>query len=227
MESIQYVQRLNCIENYDLAVLGGGIAGVSAAIAAAKQGVKTCLVERFAVTGGNCTIGGVASFCGNTVGQGEVFDEIVSALEAFSAIAPLDPYVSSRIFDHEKLAFILTELLCKYNITLYLHTRFSDVISKDKKIEYCVLNGKSGLFAIKAKQFIDCTGDADVARAAGCTIMKGGATQYTLPMSLMYFVRHVDPDDLDNTYPSDWFHKINVEEELPMTSVWPNVMQSK
>lgn len=52
----------------DVAVLGGGIAGVSAACAAARSGARVVLVERFAVTGGNATTGGVASFCGETAG---------------------------------------------------------------------------------------------------------------------------------------------------------------
>ena len=62
----------------DVAVIGGGIAGVSAAAAAARSGASVVLVERFGVTGGNMTVGGVANFCGETAGQGEVFDEIRS-----------------------------------------------------------------------------------------------------------------------------------------------------
>lgn len=58
----------------DVAVVGGGIAGVSAALAAAQSGAKVLLIERFGVTGGNATVGGVGSFCGETAGQGEVFD---------------------------------------------------------------------------------------------------------------------------------------------------------
>ena len=68
----------------DVAVIGGGIAGVCAACAAAREGVSVVLVERFAVTGGNATAGGVANFSGETRGQGRVFDEIISDLEMMS-----------------------------------------------------------------------------------------------------------------------------------------------
>ncbi len=58
-----------------MAVVGGGIAGVSAACAAARSGASVILVERFGVTGGVLTSGGVANFSGGTEGLGEVFDK--------------------------------------------------------------------------------------------------------------------------------------------------------
>ncbi|HHX71925.1 MAG TPA: FAD-dependent oxidoreductase, partial [Clostridiales bacterium] len=73
-------------EEVDVVVVGGGIAGISAALAAAFMGSKVLLVEHFAVFGGNATSGGVASFCGNTKGQGKAFDMIVAALKEFNAI---------------------------------------------------------------------------------------------------------------------------------------------
>lgn len=65
----------------DVAVVGGGIAGVCAPCAAASEGASVILVERFAVTGGNATIGGVANWAGETRGQGAIFDEIIAKQE--------------------------------------------------------------------------------------------------------------------------------------------------
>ncbi len=92
----------------DVAVAGGGIAGVTAAISAARAGARVLLVERYGVTGGNATVGLVGSFCGETAGQGAVFDEIVAGLDAFGAIAPYKPYVEkeARVFDPEILAVV-------------------------------------------------------------------------------------------------------------------------
>ena len=120
----------------DVAIIGGGIAGVSAACAAAKSGVSVILVERFAIVGGNSTTGGVASFCGETAGQGEVFDTIITELEKFKAVSPYVPYPEAdhRNFDHEILAVIYQELLLRRNVKLLLHTRFVDVVVKDGKI---------------------------------------------------------------------------------------------
>ena len=75
---IEWTRKVPIRYTADVAVIGGGIAGVSAACAAAKSGARVILVERFAVTGGMLTTGGVANFCGQMSGQGEVFDQIVT-----------------------------------------------------------------------------------------------------------------------------------------------------
>jgi hypothetical protein len=209
----------------DVAVIGGGIAGVSAACAAARSGAKVVLVERFAVTGGNCTVGGVASFCGETAGQGEVFDAIVADLETYGAIVPYKPYpkADNRVFDHEILAIVLQELLLKRHVKPLLHTRFVDVCVKDGRIAECIVCGKSGPEALRARQFIDCTGEADVARMAGFATMKGRPTDgVQLPMSMMFFVRHVPAGKRRNQVPDGWFEALRRREDLPMTSIWPN-----
>ena len=222
---VQWNRQIPLRYEADVAVIGGGIAGVSAACAAARSGAKVILVERFGVAGGNSTVGGVASFCGETSGQGEVFDTIVSDLEKFNAIAPYIPYPEkdARIFDHEILAVVYQELLLRRNIKLLLHTRFVDVNVKNGHISECIICGKSGPEALRAKQFIDCTGEADVARAAQFETMKGRESDsMQLPMSLMYFVRHVDQAEAHVQLPKGWFEPINEHADLPMTSIWPN-----
>ena len=204
----------------DVCVVGGGIAGVSAACAAAKSGVKVILVERFAITGGMLTTGGVANFCGQMSGQGEVFDRVLSDLRKFNALG----YKNRKsVFHYEILAIVLQELLLRRGVKLLLHTRFVDVVHKDGLISGCIVAGKSGPEAIRAKQFIDCTGDGDVARFAGFSVMKGRAEDgLQLPMSLMYFVRDVDRDEAFVQLPQGWFKPIYNKSELPMTSIWPD-----
>ncbi len=192
--------------------VGGGIAGVSAACAAAKSGANVVLVERFAVTGGMMTTGGVANFCGQLSDQGEVFDRIISDLKQWNALDS----AYEQCFHYELLAIVLQELL--------LHTRFVDVcVDDDGRIGECVICGKSGPEALRAKQFIDATGEADVARRAGFTTMKGGSIKgLQLPMSLMYFVRHVQPADAKPHLPQGWLNPVRQEDDLPMTSIWPD-----
>ena len=203
----------------DVAVVGGGIAGVSAACAAAKSGVKVVLVERFAVTGGMLTTGGVANFCGQMTGQGEVFDQIISDLQEWNAIG----YGKPSCFHYEILAIILQEMLLRRKVKLLLHTRFVDVLVKDGRISECIVCGKSGPEALRARQFIDCTGEADTARMCGFPTMKGGSVKgYQLPMSMMYFVRHVGRKDAKPLLPKGWLNPIRRLADLPMTSVWPD-----
>jgi len=203
----------------DVAVIGGGIAGVSAACAAAKSGARVILVERFAVTGGMLTTGGVANFCGQMSGQGEVFDQIVSDLKRWHAIG----YGKDTCFHYEILAIILQELLLNRKVKLLLHTRFVGVRVDDTgRIDECIVCGKSGIEAIRARQYIDCTGDGDVARYAGFETVKGGPSGYQLPMSMMYFVRHVDQEHATPHLPEGVFNPVRNEADLPMTSIWPD-----
>ena len=109
-----------------MAVIGGGIAGVSAACAAADAGAKVVLVERFAICGGDLTSGGVASFCGRMDGNGRTFDEIVADLKRWESIGQ----PRAEIFDHEILAVVLQELVLRHRVKLLLHTRFADVCAE-------------------------------------------------------------------------------------------------
>jgi hypothetical protein len=204
----------------DIAVLGGGIAGVSAACAAAKSGSRVILVERFAVTGGMLTTGGVANFCGQMDNQGEVFDAILADLKAFQALGEGE---KDTIFHYEILALILQEILLKRNVKILLHTRLVDARLQNSRISECIISGKSGLEAIRARQYIDCTGDGDLARLLGFEVMKGRPGDYLqLPMSLMYFIRHVNPAETKIQLPDGWFSPICTKEDLPMTSIWPD-----
>ena len=211
----------------DVAVLGGGIAGVSAACAAARSGVKVVLVERFAVTGGDLTNGGVASFCGETRGQGEVFDALVAELDRFGVLAPYRgpyPKQDNRVVEQHILAIVLQELLLRRGVKLLLHTRFADVRADDRgRITEAVVCGKSGPEALRARQFIDCTGEADVARAAGFATVKGRPGDgLQLPMSIHCLVRHVEPQDAGPPVPAGFVTKIENKDDLPMVSLWPN-----
>ena len=206
----------------DVAVIGGGIAGVCAAAAAARSGAKVILVERFAVTGGMLTSGGVSNFCdGSQVRRplGEVFAEIVSNLDAWRALGP----GKSSVFHYETMAVLLQELLLRRGVKLLLHTRFVDARVDRGRITECIVCGASGPEALRAAQFIDCSGESALARAAGFETMSDWYDgRWRLPMSLMYFVRHVQGTDAGPSLPKGWFQPIHDKKGLPMTSVWPD-----
>lgn len=208
----------------DVAVIGGGMAGVGAACAAAREGASVILVERFGVTGGNATVGGVANWSGETAGQGAIFDEILDMQTQWNSLPPYPgPYqrsMGNRVFDHEILAVILQEILLKYGVRLLLHTRFVDIQREGAKLGPALVAGASGLEAIDARVFIDASGDAAVAHAAGCAMLPPGE-RGPLPPSLMFFVREM-PEPQTPQLPAGWFNPVTRREDLPMTSVWPD-----
>lgn len=217
---VSYKRRIPVRYLADVVVIGGGMAGVSAACAAATSGTKVILIERFAMLGGMLTTGGVANFCGQIQAQGEVFDEVLMGLKKFNSLGEGS---RASVFNYEILALVLQEVLLGRNVKLLLHARLVDVKVRGHNVTECIIGGKSGLEAVHGKVFIDCSGDADLARFAGVTTMKGDeVTGYQLPMSKMSFVREVDQEVFRKQAPDDWPGRIINEEDLPMTSVWPD-----
>jgi len=225
-DTIDWTRRIPLRYEADVAVFGGGISGVCAACAAAKEGASAILVERFAMVGGNATSGGVANWSGETAGQGAIFDEIISMQEEWKSIAPYPGVYqhhspsSNRVFDHEILAVILQELLLKYGVKLLLHTRFVDVQREGRRLGPAIVAGVSGPEALLAKVYIDCSGGADVAQAASCGFLTAGESG-SLPASLMYFVREMT-GPVEPQLPPGWFNPVERSEDLPMISPWPN-----
>jgi len=228
--SISWARKVPVRYRADVAVIGGGIAGVCAACAAAAAGAAVILVERFGVTGGNATVGGVGNWSGETAGQGAIFDEIIAMQENWQSIAsypgPARAFKNcKRVFDHEILAVILQELLLKHSVRLLLHTRCVDVQRQGMNLGPALVAGVSGLEALEAKVFVDASGDACLAQAAGCAMLAPGP-RGPLPPSLMYFVREL-PEAAPPQLPAGWFHPVARKDDLPMTSTWPNGPQSK
>ncbi|MFC1479604.1 FAD-dependent oxidoreductase [Planctomycetota bacterium] len=227
---IQYTRNIPVRYKADIAVIGGGIAGVCAACTAADLGASVILVERFAVTGGMMTAGGVNNFCGETAGQGSVFDEVITGLQGFGAVADYQPYnhfKTIRPFDHEILSVVLQEILVRHGVKMLLHTRFVDTVMKSNRITELVLRGQSGPEGLQAALFVDATGEGEVAHLAGFETMRGRASdKLQLPMSLMFFVRETDEDPPDTVMPEGWAEPL-AEHDLPMTSIWPNGPKSK
>ena len=222
---VNWSRRLPVRYDADVAVIGGGIAGVAAACAAAKSGARVVLVERFAVTGGVMTTGGVVGFCGEMDGQGEVFDEIAAGLHAFGALGKRDrdtPYGRETSFDHELLAVVLQETLLRRGVKLLLHTRFVDARVRRRRITECVVCGTSGAEALRARVFFVCTGEAAVARAAGFETMKGRPGDgLQLPMSMMFFVLETS-EPVRPQVPRGWFERIRKADDLPMAGTVPS-----
>jgi ribulose 1,5-bisphosphate synthetase/thiazole synthase len=202
-----------------VAVVGGGIAGVCAAVSAARQGAKVLLVERYNVLGGNATAGGVGGFCGETRGQGEVFDEIIAGLDEVNAIADYAPYEEreARTFDHEWLKFVLQELILSAGVRLLLHATLVAAEAESRRVQRLIVGCKGELLAVEPAVVVDATGDADVVEGAGFECFHEGAGAQ-LPMSQMTFVRDVG-ERVDVPLPGSLEPIVNTD-DLPMTSVW-------
>jgi hypothetical protein len=224
-ELLNFSQNVPIKYQADVLVIGGGIAGVCTACAAARLGKKVIIVEQFATLGGNGTTGGVKGFCGETQGQGHTFDEIIQDLEKFKAIAAYRParniYLGGRHYNHEILAIILQEIVLRYGIQIFLHTKFVSAITSDSKVDYILFVGSGGLFAIQSKIVVDCSGECVVLNAINAPTMKGRPEDgLQLPMAMVFFIRTSRFIKRWIRVPDDYFSwkPYQSKNELPMIS---------
>jgi len=158
----------------DVLVVGGGPAGIGAALGAASNGANTLLIEHHAF------FGGVAAWClGMPINQMRPDSKPRSKLHEL-VLAKLRAYGDQavRVGEHQlwcnvdylKVAILdaLDEVGCKYLV----HTRAIDAVVEGNRITGVVVATKRGPAAIRAKAIVDCTGDADVAYYAGAETMK-------------------------------------------------------
>lgn len=162
---------------YDVAVIGGGMAGTAAAIGAAAAGAQTVLVERNPYLGGIGTHSGVASFCGFFTGEttphqivGGVGQRVLEALaEIGEDITPERTMSGGYIinYDIEALKYVLDQLVLKSRVKLLLEARAIRVHREPDTVTEIECIDDEGLFTVKANAFVDATGDAAVAHMAG------------------------------------------------------------
>jgi hypothetical protein len=210
---IEYRQQAPVVRECDVLVIGGGPAGIGAAVGAAKTGARVILVERYGFLGGNATASLVGPFMTSFSADGQtqlvrgVFDQLVRRMEAIGgAVHPskvpagvaqsayMKPgHTGVTPFDPEAMKLVSAELCLESGVELMLHTAFLDPILEDGAVVGAILHNKAGLQAIRATTTVDCSADADVAARAGVPFHQGrdgdGLTQ---PMTMFFRVGNVD-----------------------------------
>lgn len=189
--------KLPLVSDVDVLVVGGGPAGVCAALAAARAGARTLVVEQFNCLGGVACSGGhghISIFNANgtdTRVVGGIPYEIVERLYSREKAARMEPI--GVWFEVEKLKFLLEKMAGEAGVGLLYYTFFSEAVMDGERIAGAVVQNKDGRGFIRARRVIDCTGDADVAASAGAPFELGRAGDGRCqPMTLMFTVGGVD-----------------------------------
>ena len=186
----------------DVLVVGGGPAGIMAALGAAEKGLRVMLVENNAFVGGNLAIGlpilGFLSQKGEPIIKG-LPQKLIDRLKALGAASehqrcPL--HVSITIIDPEVVKTTALEMLLEAGVEVLFRSMFSDAIVENGTIRGCIFQEKGRREAVLAKQVIDCTGDGDVAFSAGVPTEKGDSQGGMQPPTLMFRLDNVDTDKL-------------------------------
>ena len=205
MEYITESQKeLPVIGEYDVLVLGGGPAGVSAAVSASRAGAKTALVERYGYLGGQATGGLVILIVGLTDGRQRIIkgfcEETINRLDDLGATKNVGPHV---LFDPESMKFVFDRMIEENSITPYYHSYVTGAVIELGHIKGIITEGKSGRNVIKAKVFIDATGDGDLAKYCNIPFDKEN-NENLQPVTLGFRVGGIDIERVREFTSKNW-----------------------
>jgi hypothetical protein len=192
---------------YEVVVLGGGPAGIAAAVAAGQSGRSTLLVERYGFLGGAGTAAGLSTFCGlhaNVHGEHRrvirgVVDDLLARLERKGGLnAPHLTFanrIQAQAYDMSAYKIVADEMLAAANVEILFHAfGVGAVMASEQRIGALLVETKSGRRAIAGNMFIDGSGDGDLAAWAGVPYEKGTTAETLVYPTTMFMINGVDAD---------------------------------
>jgi hypothetical protein len=205
---------------WDVVVAGGGLGGIAAALAAARAGASTLLVERNTFLGGVATAGMCCSIfnCYYTnrheLGPAGIPVEIADRLaEATGYGQAWRRHKGHVIYDIERAKAVFEDLLTQAGVTLLLGVPVAGAVTVDRQVRGLVVETKRGRLALLAKCVVDATGDADVAASAGSALVAPAKAPGHIH-SLCFMLGNVDPDAFTGyfrTHPDQYPEQMDVE----------------
>ena len=205
--------------HFDVAVIGGGPTGTVAAIASARHGAKTILIEQYGYLGGALTACGTGPQMTFHAGERQVVTGIPQEMAAemvrrgFSTGHVKDGTGfcdTTTAFDPEGMKVVWEDMAMESGVTLLYHAIFTGCETENGKIKSARIYTKGGFYELHAQVFIDASADADVATAAGIGSVFGRESDHLAqPMTMNFHVYNVDRDKVCQfmaDHPEDLFH---------------------
>lgn len=192
------------VAHYDVVVCGGGPSGFVAAIAAARCGARTALIERLGFLGGMATASLVApisvfNYNGRRVIDGIPWEFIERLMEVGGARE--EKPLGNITFSPEKYKLVAQRMVLEAGVSLYFHSHLTGCRKDGNRLTHVYIDNKNGTEAIAAKYFIDCTGDADLSCQAGVPMQP--VKSELQPATLIFMLGGVDTGVLPKIRHSD------------------------
>ena len=180
------------MKKYNLVVVGGGIAGVAAAVRAAREGLSVLLVEKFGSLGGAMSNSLVYPFMKFAMNGGSVllsdglFTEMRERKAAFNDTS------------WESYKFVFDDMVMEAGVDVLFHASVFEVFCEKRTIKSASIATKAGVMKVEADFFVDCSGDGELIAMAGCEYQLGRESDgYCQPMTTCFRVSGVDVELFD------------------------------
>lgn len=170
MSSLKLCKDVNVRYSADVVVVGGGVAGCAAAIAAGRQGKSVLLIEMSGCLGGLATNGHVSPFDATHSRSGKPFGGIAQEILDEMNDAQLKYGVPNGTMKREAphlLKWVLLKMVVDAGVNVLFHADLVDVVTENDEIQNLIIHTKSGFEGIEGKTYVDATGDGDVFFGAG------------------------------------------------------------
>lgn len=193
----------------DVVVCGGGVAGTMAAVAAARSGARTVLVERYGFLGGNATAGAVAQFNSWQTGNGRpvvagLAAEVVTRLRGYGGAGEHHRFVMStghrmdRVeYAPELLKLVLDDMLVESGAQPLLHAVLTDVRRDGRRVAALHVQAKGEPIELRPRVVVDASGDIEAMHRAGATFLELDVGETLQPATLMFRFGPIDFERFD------------------------------
>lgn len=217
MEKIYTIPQKKLNETFDVAVIGGGLSGIIAAIAAARQGKKVVLIEKNGFLGGMATAGLINPFMNycernsTAIANGGLFQYLLKRMYEAGAMAT----PSSRTFREQILKCVLDDLVQENGVKVLFHSYLHSVITEGNAVSAVVIGCVSGNVTVRARYFIDATGDGNLFAFANLAYyLRQGPEDYCQPMSTCFNLTNVEWDKFDHKKANELYREFQKQGKI-------------